>query len=208
VFEQLRLEVSIGEHLDAEFRQGRWQHRRTLPSLYGALVLFAGVEFRGAAGPVALRPYEAGDDQLLLDIYASTRDDLRAADLEPAALDALISMQHHAQDRGWRTEFPALKRMIVLLDGAPAGRLYLHHDDKADVFVDITLLPGHRGKGVGTLLITELVEDARRRDVAVQLHVATTNLGARLLYERLGFAVAGDCGQHLLMERRWPTSSA
>lgn len=58
--------------------------------------------------------------------------------------------------------------------------------------------PGQRGQGLGTLLVTELLEHARlhspelARCLRVTLNVFEDNLPARRLYESLGFSVAAE----------------
>lgn len=56
-----------------------------------------------------------------------------------------------------------------------------------------------RGKGVGTALLTALVEDAiSEGHLALSLSVALDNLALRL-YERLGFVAVDDDGTHQTM---------
>lgn len=65
-----------------------------------------------------------------------------------------------------------LKRDELLMDG-----IFVH--------------PDARGKGVGTLLLEAIVDEARRRNLSsVRLDVIDVNARARALYERVGF-VAG-----------------
>ncbi|HYA16879.1 MAG TPA: GNAT family N-acetyltransferase, partial [Bryobacteraceae bacterium] len=48
--------------------------------------------------------------------------------------------------------------------------------------------PGHRGKGLASRLIWQLVRDHRRGGVVSWLHVTSTNTKAIDLYRRMGFA--------------------
>jgi ribosomal protein S18 acetylase RimI-like enzyme len=61
--------------------------------------------------------------------------------------------------------------------------------------------PEHQGKGIGTRLISEVLQDAHSRGLAVRLRVLKVNPAQRL-YERLGFAVVGETETHHLMEAR------
>lgn len=57
---------------------------------------------------------------------------------------------------------------------------------------NVAILPGMRGQGIGTVLMQRVLEEAR--DLGAQratLEVRVSNEGARRLYERLGFYVAG-----------------
>jgi ribosomal protein S18 acetylase RimI-like enzyme len=89
-----------------------------------------------------------------------------------------------------------------MIDGEPARRLYLHRGDTEIRIVDIALLPEHRGKGVGTTLLRDVIAEGKR----VTIHVERMNPALRL-YERLGFEVAEDKGVYLLLERQVNTAS-
>ncbi|MFM8578659.1 MAG: GNAT family N-acetyltransferase [Planctomycetaceae bacterium] len=53
---------------------------------------------------------------------------------------------------------------------------------------NVGVVPGHRGTGLGSLLISRVVEACQRAGLArVCLEVTADNLGAVRLYERLGF---------------------
>lgn len=72
--------------------------------------------------------------------------------------------------------------------------------------LSIAVLPGHRGKGVGTQLLTRILETARTRYTAVSLSVASENPAIRL-YKRLGFEVVGASGASLTMRASWARAS-
>ena len=88
-----------------------------------------------------------------------------------------------------------------MIDGAPAGRLYVLRGDEDIRIVDIALLPAFRGAGLGTRLLRELFDEADRDGKTVSIHVEVYN-PARRLYDRLGFTVVEDKEMYLLMERR------
>jgi len=76
--------------------------------------------------------------------------------------------------------------------GAVWSRLFTG-DDKGFAYLDddtpelgIALLPEHRGRGVGTLLLKHYLEEARALFPAVSLSVSPNNPAMRL-YARLGF---------------------
>jgi ribosomal protein S18 acetylase RimI-like enzyme len=80
---------------------------------------------------------------------------------------------------------------VVLLGGEPIGCLRVEaHDDH--VFVDyIALMPEHQRHGIGSSLMRQLQASAATRGLPVRLNVLKVN-PARVLYERLGFAVVGE----------------
>ena len=57
---------------------------------------------------------------------------------------------------------------------------------------NVALRPGLRGHGLGTALMQRVFEEARRLGARrATLEVRASNLGARRLYERLGFYLSG-----------------
>lgn len=103
---------------------------------------------------------------------------------------------------------------VVALDGErPVGAAWLRlwpgkergygYLDAETPELSIALLPGYRGKGLGTRLLTQLFEDARACFLAISLSVSTNN-PARYLYERLGFERLTHDGSSLLMVKRLP----
>lgn len=61
----------------------------------------------------------------------------------------------------------------------------------------------HRGEGVGTLLLTRLIEEAGSHYRSISLSVAARNRALRL-YERLGFKVMVREGDSYTMWRELP----
>jgi GNAT superfamily N-acetyltransferase len=153
-----------------------------------------------AAGAVELRGVDpVADAEFLLAVYAGTRaEELAVVPWTPAEKDAFLRMQFDAQDRWWREQRPDAVFDVILVDGQPAGRLYV--DRRADEIriVDIALLPDHRGMGVGTLLISRVLEEGRTSDRPVTIHVERGNR-ARVLYERLGFRQIDTTGVYDLL---------
>jgi ribosomal protein S18 acetylase RimI-like enzyme len=149
-----------------------------------------------------LRPVEAGDQELLFRVYASTRtEELAAVPWDAAQKQAFLRAQFDAQDRWYREHYHAATYDVIVIDGQPAGRLYVYRGDAEVRIVDIALLPEQRGSGVGGALLRELLAEADAAGKRVTIHVERLNPALRL-YERLGFTVAEDKGVYLLLERQ------
>ncbi|MDX1545462.1 MAG: GNAT family N-acetyltransferase [Rhodothermales bacterium] len=144
-----------------------------------------------------LRPARAEDDAFLYRLYVSTRaDEVAAWGLDPETLDPLLRMQFAGQRGQYAAQFPAADHHIVLLDGRPAGRIYVDRSEERLLLIDVAVLPEYRGQGVGTALLRSLIEEAAA--LPVDLSVVRTN-PARRLYERLGFAVVSEDAVYLRM---------
>jgi ribosomal protein S18 acetylase RimI-like enzyme len=71
--------------------------------------------------------------------------------------------------------------------------------------LDISLLPEHRGQGIGGELIRALVQQCVESGAALQLQVLNTNPAQRL-YVRLGFSKTGEDRIYTQMELRPQTT--
>lgn len=151
---------------------------------------------------VALRPIEPADEEFLCRVYASTR----TGELAPLAWTeeqkaAFVRMQFAAQHRYYQESYTSSQFDVVLVDGRPAGRLYVARWPEELRVIDIALLPEFRRRGVGTGLLRGLLEEGRTRGVPVRIHVERQN-PALALYERLGFRLLEDRGVYLFLEWR------
>lgn len=147
-----------------------------------------------------LRPLAARDLAWVRDLYATTREEEMAQvpwppQLKRNFLDQQCALQHaHYLAHYGDTDFLALE-----LRQQPAGRLYVQRGGgasgrDADLIVDISVFPRHRGQGVGEALVRAVQQAAAAEGRGAWLHVQRHNAGARRLYERLGF-VANDGGE-------------
>ena len=150
---------------------------------------------------VTLRRVTDADRELLTAVYRSTR--LAELDLVPwdeATRTAFVTQQFEAQDRAWSEQRPDAVRDVVLVDGVAAGRLYVDRTPQEIRVVDITLLPEHRGRGVGQSLLRPIIAEGDRVGLPVTIHVERHNPALRL-YARLGFEVVDDLGVYLFLSR-------
>jgi ribosomal protein S18 acetylase RimI-like enzyme len=113
-------------------------------------------------------------------------------------------MQFLAQDRYYREVYPTAEYQVILQEGQRVGRLYIHRRSDEIRVIDITLLPEYRRRGIGSSLMTQILEGATRNNLPVTIHVERFNPALRL-YERLGFRLDEDKGVYYFM--KWlPTS--
>jgi ribosomal protein S18 acetylase RimI-like enzyme len=151
---------------------------------------------------VRLRPAADTDRAFLVELYGSTREqELDQIAWQPGAREAFVEQQFAAQDGHYRANYPGATLDVIEVDGSPAGRLYVHRGPSDIRIMDIALAPSFRGRGIGTGLLKELMEEAGASGRKLSIHVEQNN-PARSLYDRLGFVPAGEHGVYVLMERR------
>ncbi len=134
-----------------------------------------------------LRPAGRDDERFLFDVFATTWADEVAALPDPKLAAHVLRIQHTAQERRFDGRHPGCERFVVLHDGEPVGRLYLHIDDTMVHAVDMTLLPEFRSRGIGTRIVGDLLGLAREKGQSVTLRVPRRNPRAATLYRALGF---------------------
>lgn len=156
----------------------------------------------GVGMPLALRPAEAADEEFLQSVYASTRaDEMALVDWTGEQKAAFVQMQFRAQRQYYLSQYPHAEYYIVETDGNRIGRMIVDRSLDPILLMDIALLPEHRGRGAGTALIHELLDEADRAGRTIQLHVESFNPAMRL-YTRLGFVRTGESGFYLEMTRQ------
>jgi ribosomal protein S18 acetylase RimI-like enzyme len=152
-------------------------------------------------GRVGLRPATDGDRDLLLRVYESTRtEEVAALPWTDAEKAAFLRQQAEAQDVDYRASRPSARFLVVTYDGADVGRLYRVDLPGELRLMDLSLLPEHRGRGIGSGLLADLVAEADQRGMTMTLHVEHWN-PARRLYDRLGFIPTADNQVYVRMER-------
>ena len=139
--------------------------------------------------------------ELLLRLYATTRADEMAmvTDWSDEQKEAFVRMQFQAQHAWYQEHYGDAQFDVVLIDGVPAGRLYVHRRAKEIRLVDISLMPELRGRGIGGALLRELMAEAEAAGKPLTIHVEKFNPAMRL-YLRLGFKPIEDRGPYDLME--------
>jgi len=151
---------------------------------------------------VTLRPITDADLGFLLQLYATTRaDELAQVPWTDEQKAAFVVQQFEAQHTWWQEHYTGARFDLVLVDGEPAGRLYVDVWAREIRIVDIALMPAYRGGGIGSMLLRRVFAAGDAAGKPVSIHVEVFN-PARRLYDRLGFVEKGAHGDvYLLMER-------
>lgn len=159
-------------------------------------------------GSLHLRPMHGGDEAFSRQVYASTRaGEIALTGWDAATAEAFLRMQYDAQHHHYQQHYPAARFDIIEQDGVPVGRLYVARRPDGIRVVDIALLDDFRGQGIGTRLLTALLDEAGAAGVSVSIHVEETN-PALTLYHRLGFREIDTHGLYRLMEWRAPAAAS
>jgi ribosomal protein S18 acetylase RimI-like enzyme len=134
-----------------------------------------------------VRPAAEADFDFLYDLHeASMRDYVHAT---WGWVDAF-------QREMFRASFGKRPRSIVIVDGVDNGVLGVERRAD-DVYLDlIELHPRVQRRGIGAALVRSVVEEATASRLPAALRVLKVNVGARRLYQRLGFVIVAESETH------------
>jgi len=154
------------------------------------------------AEAITLRTVRAADEPFLRDVYSSTRaEELAQVPWDDQQKAAFLRMQFDAQDRYYHEIYAQAAYDVILIEGEPAGRLYVNRGPDEIIIIDIAMLPAYRNRRVGTHLIGALQAEAALARKPLRIYVERFNPAMRL-YDRLGFQQIGDRGVYLYLEWR------
>ncbi len=152
-------------------------------------------------GKLELRPVTKDDDPFLVALYGSTRDaELSQAQWQEGQRDIFVRWQFDMQRREYDARFPDARYQLIMVDGKPAGRIWVGEDDEQIRLLDIALLPQFQKRGVGTILLRDLMKEAEVAGKFLRHMVFVLNDNAHRFYEQLGFVVIEDVGAYKHME--------
>ena len=145
-----------------------------------------------------------GDDDLpfLAQVYASTRrEEMQQAGWCEQQVADFLQSQFDAQHAHYQQHYADASFDLILLVEEPIGRLYLEVMKDEIRIIDIALLPEYRGRGIGSILLNDILDRAASDDLCVRIHVEQFN-PALNLYKRLGFVELEERGVYLFLEWR------
>ena len=149
---------------------------------------------------VDVRAVEAGDEDFLFSVYASTRaEEMTRVNWSAEQQEAFLRMQFRAQSTYYFENYPGAEFQVITLNDRRIGRLYVHRRADEIRIMDIALLPDYRNLGIGSALLQNILEQGSDLGLPVTIHVEQFN-PALHLYKRLGFQLQEDKGVYLLMQ--------
>lgn len=152
---------------------------------------------------LAVRPAQPLDEIFLYDLYSAVRGpEFALAPITPTQREDLIRMQFRAQMSAYTCMYPNSCYHVVLLDSTPIGRLWIAQGIDEFQLVDIAVHPHVQRKGIGTVLIRRLQQEAAKARLPIRCCVFRFNPGSLRFHQRLGFCVVREDEMHYYMEWR------
>jgi ribosomal protein S18 acetylase RimI-like enzyme len=107
-------------------------------------------------------------------------------------------------DEGWQRQrfeqhFDPAASQVIEFKKRDAGVVSVVEREEEIFLANIAVTPDLQGQGIGTSVIQQVLDEAKRSGKPVVLQVLKVN-PARRLYERLGFSVTGENETHYFMK--------
>jgi ribosomal protein S18 acetylase RimI-like enzyme len=150
---------------------------------------------------IELRPEGQDDAEFLYELFASIRaDEMALTGWDEDAREKFLRSQLALQTHHYQTYYPNTRFDIIMESNQRVGRLYVERGSDGMVIHDIALIPTARGRGIGSYLLSKLIDEASNSRLLLQIFVEQHN-PAMNLYVRLGFNPVKLEGIYYLMER-------
>ena len=155
---------------------------------------------------VTLRAVTPADDEFLFAVYGSSRaEELAQVQWAEGQQEQFLRWQFELQRRDYDSRFPDAEYAVILFDESQAGRIWIERDDQEIHLLDIAILPEFQNRGIGTLLLQQLIDESARTQKPLHHTVFVLNADAHRFYERLGFVDIDEVGAYQRMEYRSAT---
>lgn len=147
-------------------------------------------------------PETEADIPTLLRFYADSRaEELSVVPWTDEQKAMFLEQQFMAQRSHYYTHYQGAAFDLILLDGLPVGRWYVHRSSELRL-MDVIVTPEFQQRGIASWCFTQLITESRDSQKPITLHVESNN-HARAWYTRLGFAELPDeaTGVYIKMRR-------
>jgi GNAT superfamily N-acetyltransferase len=152
---------------------------------------------------LAVRPALPQDEIFMYELFSAIRGpQFEYAPITGMQKEHLLRMQFRGQLSSYTQQFPNSCYHVVLLDSKPVGRLWVAPGDNAFLLVDIGIHPSVQSKGLGTVLVQRLQQEAERARLPIRSTVDRFNPGSLRFHKKLGFSIVREDLLQYYMEWR------
>lgn len=99
-------------------------------------------------------------------------------------------------------ELRAIEHQIIVINNKKVGIFALNRNEKSIIVEEIQILPEYQSKGIGTLIFLDIISNAQKESIEINLRVLKVNSIAQRFYNKLGFEKVGDTETHFLLSKK------
>ena len=137
--------------------------------------------------PVALRPATQGDSEFCYQLHKAAMG---------GYITAIWGWDEQVQRAFHARAFNPARWQIITAGGTDIGMLDVEQRTGEIYLARIELHPGHQSRGIGTFLVSALLDEAARKGKDLVLDVLAVNHRAQALYQRLGMTEVARHGHN------------
>jgi len=95
-----------------------------------------------------------------------------------------------------------LEFQIIVIKNKSVGIVAFSRNKTSINIDEIQLLPEYQNRGIGTLILSDIIASAQKAKIEITLRVLKVNYIAQKFYDKLGFEKIGDTETHFLLKRK------
>jgi len=144
---------------------------------------------------VTLETAQPGDESFLAEVYASTRaEEMAITGWSAEHRRLFLDMRYEAERRVRLRQLSEAQQWVIRRNDVPAGQMIVRRSREEIVLMELALLPEHRYKNVGSLVMAFLMEEATQGGKLLRLLVEKKDSAAEEWFHRLGFESSSEGG--------------
>jgi len=150
---------------------------------------------------ITLRSATERDEGFLYNLYKLSRvEEFSMTGINEMQFDMLMRMQYAARKATYESNYPEGRRDVVEVDGTDAGQIWVSSDDSQCRVIDVAIAGEFQNRGIGTILMKDLMAQATGAGMPLRCSIATNNPGSLRFHERLGFRITSGNEAYYQME--------
>lgn len=129
---------------------------------------------------------------------ASAQDVVFLFNVSTEAMRPVVESLHPDQTFDTESEFKNYQEKyipdeidVIQLDGVDIGRLRIVRSAESIYIGGIQILPEFQNRGIGTVIVTDLIQESNSVGIPITLEVHEVNTKALNFYKKLGFVEVG-----------------
>ncbi|MEQ1924300.1 MAG: GNAT family N-acetyltransferase [Pyrinomonadaceae bacterium] len=152
---------------------------------------------------IKIRVSGPDDAEFLFSLYLERRTpELTAIGWSADEIGSFLRLQYSLRRQAYEARYKNAVFYLIESNGRSVGELITSRTREHILVIDIAISSEYRGLGFGSAAIRNLQAEAVEADRSIILHVDRQNIGARKLYENLGFEIGEDSDQ-VTFEMTW-----
>ena len=127
---------------------------------------------------------------------------LNKANIEDYVIKTWGNWNEDFQREFFSRYFQTIEFQIIVVNDKNVGIVAFSRSEKSIVIDEIQILPEYQNKGIGTLILSDIIADAQKAKIEINLRVLKVNDIAQNFYNKLGFEKIGNTETHFLLSKK------